>query len=129
MSEKKWSDDTTMKFVNIYSTLEVLWNTSLQNYKNKHSRQIVLEKIAAEMGIESFGVPEVKAKINNIRSAYYQETKKINASMKSGTSVDSVYRPTVVWFNTVDSFLRKHTTQRPTQSNLVSEILKYRFIY
>jgi len=120
MSEKKWSDDTTMKFVNIYSSLDVLWNTSLPNYKNKHSRQIALEKIATEMNIDGFGIPEIKSKINNIRSAYCQEVKKINASNKSGTSADSIYKPTVVWFNSVDSFLRKHINQRPTQSNLVS---------
>jgi len=120
MSDKKWSDDTIMKFINIYSSLEVLWNTSLPNYKNKHSRQMAIEKIATEMNIEGFGAPEIKSKINNIRSAYCQEMKKINASKQSGISAESVYKPTVIWFNTVDSFLRKHTSQRPTQSNLVS---------
>lgn len=44
-----------------------------QNYKNKHSRQIALEKIATEMNIDGFGLPEIKSKIYNIRSAYCQE--------------------------------------------------------
>jgi len=62
----KWSDDTTMKFINIYSPLEVLWNISLPNYKNKHSRQMAIEKMATEMNIEGFSVPEIKSKINTI---------------------------------------------------------------
>jgi hypothetical protein len=49
-----------MKFINIYSLLDVHWNTSLPNYKNKHSRQIALEKIVTEMNIDSFGIPEIK---------------------------------------------------------------------
>ena len=73
MYDKKWSDDTIMKFINIYSSLEVLWNTSLPNYKNKHSRQMAIEKIATEMIVEGFGVSEIKSKINNICSAYCQE--------------------------------------------------------
>jgi hypothetical protein len=66
MAEKKWSEDKTMKN-------EVLWNTSISEYKNKHARQTVLENICNEMAIKNFGVNEVKAKINNIRSAYCQE--------------------------------------------------------
>lgn len=39
-----WLDDTTIKFTNIYSSLEFLWNTRLPIYKNKYSRQIATLK-------------------------------------------------------------------------------------
>ena len=84
MAEKKWSEDKTMKFIHLYESHEVLWNTSISEYKNKHARQIALEKICNEMAIENFGVNEAKAKINNIRSAYCQEVKKVSASKHSG---------------------------------------------
>lgn len=84
MAEKKWSEDKTMKFIHLYEIHEVLWNTSMPEYKNKRARQIALEKICNEMAIENFGVNEAKAKINNIRSAYCQEVKKVIASKHSG---------------------------------------------
>lgn len=74
----------------------------------KHSRQFALEKNAAEMQVERFRIPEVKAKINNIRSTYCQEVKKINASTQSETSSDSIYKPTAVWhLNVIDYFFKK----------------------
>lgn len=84
MAAKKWSEDKTMKFINLYESHEVLWNTSISEYKNKHARKIALEKICNEMAIENFGVNEAKAKINSIRSAYCQEVKKVSASKHSG---------------------------------------------
>lgn len=48
-----WSEDKTMKFIHLYKTREVLWNTKKSEYKNKHARQIVLEKICKEMSIEN----------------------------------------------------------------------------
>jgi len=45
MAEKKWSKDKTMKFIHLFESHEVLSNTSISEYKNKHARQIALEKI------------------------------------------------------------------------------------
>lgn len=72
-----------MKFIHLYESHEVLWNTSTSEYKNKHARQIALEKICKEMATQNFGVNEANAKIN-IQSAYCQEVKKVIASKYSG---------------------------------------------
>lgn len=84
MAEKKWSEDKTMKFIHLYESHKVLWNTKISEYKNKYARQIALKKICDEMAIDNFGENEAKAKINNIRSAYCQEVKKVAASKHSG---------------------------------------------
>lgn len=45
------------------------------------------------MAINAFDIREVVNKIKNVRSAYYQEIKKINNSKKSGASADYIYQP------------------------------------
>lgn len=84
MAGKKWCEDKPMKFIHLYENHKVLRNTSISEYKNKHARQIALEKMCNEMAIENFGVNEAKVKINNIRSVYCQEVKKVTASKHLG---------------------------------------------
>ncbi|PNF29421.1 hypothetical protein B7P43_G06849 [Cryptotermes secundus] len=101
-----------MKFINLYKQEECLWNISLLDYKNKEARNLALERIAAAMGLEGFGVSDVKYKIKNIRSSYCQELKKIQFSEASCSSPEDVYRPTVVWFSSLHSFLKSFVFQR-----------------
>jgi hypothetical protein len=122
MSFLRWNDVTTMKFINLYRQEECLWNVRLLDYKNKDARTLALERIAAAMDLEGFGVSDVKYKIKNIRSSYCQELKKIQCSEANCSSPEDVYKPTVVWFNTLHSFLRSFVFQRerPTNYHLVS---------
>ncbi|XP_074029364.1 uncharacterized protein [Leptinotarsa decemlineata] len=70
------------------------------------------------MGIEGFGVPEIKNKIRALRSTYSQEKKKIRDSMKSGAGAEDIYVPSVKWFKEMDAFLRNiEDNKRPTQDN------------
>jgi hypothetical protein len=112
MAFVRWNDINTMKFINLYKQEECLWNISLHDYKNKEARNLALERIAAAMGLEGFGVSDVKYKIKNIRSSYCQELKKIQFSEASCSSPEDVYRPTVVWFNTLHAFLKSFVFQR-----------------
>jgi hypothetical protein len=67
MTKKKWLEDETMQFINLYESHEVLWNTSITEYRNKHARQLALEKIYKEMTIKNFGVNGTKAKMNTVK--------------------------------------------------------------
>ncbi|KAL1140262.1 hypothetical protein AAG570_000194 [Ranatra chinensis] len=96
-----------IKFLELYRDAECLWNTNSEMYKDRNARDDALTKICYEMNIDGFGIREVAQKIKNIRSAYYQELKKVNNSKKSGASVVDIYRPRVRWFSIADSFLRK----------------------
>jgi hypothetical protein len=125
MAFVRWNDINTMKFINLYKQEECLWNISLLDYKNKEARKLALERIAAAMGLEGFGISDVKYKIKNIRSSYCQELKKILFSEASCSSPEDVYRPTVVWFNTLHSFLKSFVFQRerPLVCTQVSSLL------
>ncbi|XP_035211589.1 uncharacterized protein LOC118185791, partial [Stegodyphus dumicola] len=94
-------------------------DTSLAEYKDKNRRQNVYEGIIKTLNFEGIEIAELKQKINNFRSTYLQELKKIANSKRSGTSGDSIYKPSIVWFHMADSFLRPHVAQRKTQNNLV----------
>jgi hypothetical protein len=116
-----------MKFINLYQGEECLWNARLLDYKNKDARNLALERIAAAMDLEGFGVSDVKYKIKNIRSSYCQELKKIQFSQASCSSPEDVYKPTVVWFGTLHSFLKNFVFQRerPPNYQQVSSVSVY----
>jgi hypothetical protein len=106
-----------MKFIKLYQEEDCLWNARLLDYKNKDSRSLALERIATAMNLDGFDVSDVKYKIKNIRSSYCQELKKIQFSQASGASPEDVYKPTVVWFNTLHSFLKSFVFQRERPPN------------
>ncbi|CAG4930044.1 unnamed protein product [Colias eurytheme] len=56
--------------------------------------------------------------VNVNKSSYYQELKRIEASTRSGASLDSVYKPKVSWFTTADGFLRTFRNKQETVSNI-----------
>jgi hypothetical protein len=124
MAFVRWNDINTMKFINLYKQEECLWNINMLDYKNKEARNLALERIAEAMGLEGFGVSDVKYKINIIRSSYCLELKKIQFSEASCSSPEDVYRPTVVWFNTLHSVLKGFVFQRerPPGCNPVSPL-------
>lgn len=74
---------------------------------------------------QGFGPDHVISKFKNLRSSYCQELKKIAASEKSGTSVEDIYVPHVIWFSKMNSFLKPYVTMRETCSNYVSIFKMY----
>lgn len=75
--EMKFTEEETLKFVQLYREHECLWDMSSPNYKNKTLRQNAIEAIIKEMALPGFGVNEVRNKIKNLRSTYNQEVLKI----------------------------------------------------
>lgn len=58
------------------------------------------------MGMENFGIAEVKAKINTLRSTYAQELKKVRESNCSGAGTLEIYTPSLNWFKEMADFLQ-----------------------
>ncbi|CAH2093729.1 unnamed protein product [Euphydryas editha] len=102
----KWSEDKTIKFVSEYVVHKCLWNFKNHLYKNKQARHSSYTAIKEAMDIPGLDVNAVITEIKNIRSTYSQEVKKINDSMKSGAGADSIYRPSVKWFDILHDVLR-----------------------
>lgn len=116
-SHKRWPDETIQHFVNLYSSFECLWNTRSPLYKDRKVRNSALESLSEEMNVQGFGILEAKCKINNIRSSYIQELKKIAKKKQNGEH----YEPSIIWFKTMDSFLRPFITQRDRMPNFNSK--------
>ncbi|KAK9719497.1 Alcohol dehydrogenase transcription factor Myb/SANT-like [Popillia japonica] len=95
----RWNEETTLKFVQEYRERPCLWNTRASIYKNKQAREAAYKEIEQNMGLDGFGVGDIKNKIRALRSTYSQEKKKIKDSMKSGTGSDDVYVPNIKCFN------------------------------
>lgn len=53
-------------------------------------------------------------KINNIRSAYRRQLKKVNQSMHTGAGSDEIYTPTL-WYYNLLSFLSDQETPRSSK--------------
>lgn len=99
------SDDKTLQLIELYHEEECLWNTKLEDYKNKEKRAKAAERIAAALNIPNFQPRHVLIKFKNLRNSYSQELKKIAQSITMG---DDEYRPKVFWFSKMDSFIRPH---------------------
>lgn len=123
MSER-WSVETTIKFIQQFRQYECLWNPKHASYKNKHLREASLEKIVDGMAIPGFQVAEVKTKMRNLKSTYYQEKKKIEKSKAYGSSTDNVYVPNIKWFVEMNALLKDADERRNTFDN-VSTLLFY----
>ncbi|VVC46435.1 MADF domain [Cinara cedri] len=109
-----------MHFIDYYEKEEVLWNTKLQSYRNRDARGEAMKRIVLGMNIEGLRPDHVISKFKNLKSSYCQELKKIATSKKSGTSLEDVYVPHVVWCTKINSFLKPYMTMRDTCSNYFS---------
>lgn len=117
----RWNENTTVKFVTEYVKHECLWRIKSDTYRDRSAKQKAYEDVKKVMNIPGFAEKEIKQKIKNIRSTYSQELKKIKDSVKSGCSADSIYVPSIKWYQILDNVLRgSNIEMRQTQSNLVS---------
>ncbi|KAJ9584078.1 hypothetical protein L9F63_021572 [Diploptera punctata] len=105
------SDADTVRFINLYKNELLLYDTTLQEYRNRELRSAAAKRIANALNVRGFGAAEVITKFKNLRNAYSQELKKI-AESKNTDSASEVYTPRVCWFNTMDSFIRPFVLQR-----------------
>ncbi|KAJ8953796.1 hypothetical protein NQ314_007209 [Rhamnusium bicolor] len=103
--------------------MKCLWNIKSEKYKNKQKRDAAYERLRETVTfLPNFTIQDVKNKIKNLRSTYYQELKKVKESMGTGTGTDYVYTPHVRWFDTLHVILQTVTPTRKTLSNVVSNI-------
>ncbi|XP_052751146.1 uncharacterized protein LOC113522199 [Galleria mellonella] len=116
------SDEKTLELIDLYRKEQCLWNTSIQDYRNREKRAKAAARIAKKLNIENFEARHVMIKFKNLRNSYCQELKKIANSLinSSGEETDA-YKPTVIWFNKMDSFIRPHLQFKhvPSQAKLV----------
>ncbi|XP_064104319.1 uncharacterized protein LOC135214179 [Macrobrachium nipponense] len=65
----------------------------------------------------------VTKKINNMRSSFRKEMKKVENSKKSGAATDDVYRPSL-WYYDQLLFLRDQETPRTSSSDIEEDVIE-----
>ncbi|KAJ4425326.1 hypothetical protein ANN_28245 [Periplaneta americana] len=81
---RSFSDNDTIRFLELYRMEHVLYNPTLDEYRDRDKRA----------------------------AAAKQELKKISESETSGKSTDEFYKPKVPWFMKINSFIRPYLQQR-----------------
>ncbi|XP_063216973.1 uncharacterized protein LOC134527896 isoform X2 [Bacillus rossius redtenbacheri] len=86
------SQESTLQFIEDYRKHELLWNTSLKEYKNKQLRRDAIIELGRKYGLNE---KAVKNKIKSLRCYFSKEHDKV-CSAKSGMSANAKEVPS--WF-------------------------------
>jgi hypothetical protein len=88
-----WSNETTIKFLELNEGERVIWITKDKNHKLKHKVHDAWKRISFDMSIP---IDELKAKKKSLMATFRLLIKKKKASIRSGASADDVFQP--IWF-------------------------------
>ncbi|KAJ3635599.1 hypothetical protein MTP99_008495 [Tenebrio molitor] len=110
-------------FIKIYESEPCLWQVKSKIYHDRVKKEAAYARL-----IEKFKTIEpttackfsVLKKINNIRSAYRKERKKVKASQESGAGTEEVYEPKL-WYFKLLRFLDDQDTPQSSRSNIGSD--------
>lgn len=96
-----WSDTAFVAdFIELYKSYECLWKVKSPDYMNKIKKaeayNVLLDFCKAN-GVE-ISVDGIKYKINNLRSSFRKELKKIHESQRSGATSHDLYVPKLWYF-------------------------------
>lgn len=78
----KWTNEITLKFIELYQNKPMLWDPKNQNYYNKFMKHDAWEELASEMKIS---LDDCKQKIMSLQSSFRRERSKIKKSHGTGT--------------------------------------------
>lgn len=122
MSDTRWESCTTFLFIDEYKKQICLWNSQHELYKNRHARNKAYRRIINTMGQHGIkmSVDAVRTKIRSIRTTYFGEMKKIDASKKDADGDGEVYIPTLRWYNAMSfiSDTSKDASQEKETNNM-----------
>lgn len=110
----RWSEETTLKFVQLYREHENLWNMFIPEYRNRDARSSSMEAIASELNLT---IKEVPKKLR-LRSTYYLELAKIEKSKASGSGTNLVHKPLLPWFDDIHLYCPPNTNNKIKQALL-----------
>lgn len=89
------------EFIAIYESETCIWQVKSKYYHDRIKKDAAYSRLIEKLkAIEPNASKDIVIKkINNLRSAYRKEIKKIKASIRSGAAGDSVYQPKLWYFN------------------------------
>lgn len=89
-----WSNESIIKFLELYETERVIWDPKHKNHKLKHKVHDSWKNISLSM--DNISIEELKAKKKSLMATFRPLLKKKKMSIKSGAGTDDVFQP--VWF-------------------------------
>ncbi|RUS90333.1 hypothetical protein EGW08_001931 [Elysia chlorotica] len=114
-----WSATQVIQFIELYRGHECLWNVNCTDYTNRLKRDMAYKKLM-EYGKTisgSFARSDVINKINNLRSNYRKEVKKVELSKASALCPEEIHKPRLFYFDDLDQFLGDNKTFFKSREN------------
>lgn len=111
------------EFIDLYRGHECLWKMKSRCYSDRNMKRLAYEKLVGKLREVDPTADRGAAvkKINNLRSAYRKEAKKVSDSKRAGAG--SVYTPKLWYFHRL-SFLLDQENPRAATSNLEDQEAK-----
>lgn len=113
--------DFVCEFIELYKLKTCLWKKTDPNYHNSNIREaaytLLLDKYKEYDGKATKAM--VKSKINNLRTTYNKEYKKVKDSERSGAGIEEVYKPSL-WYYDLLSFINDQLPS-PASANTICE--------
>ncbi|XP_063371395.1 uncharacterized protein LOC134659649 [Cydia amplana] len=108
--------DVLKEFIQAYHDNPCLWDVTSELYKNKDMKQVAwgeLTKILKKLD-EDANVSSAKKKVDNLRSAYFREVRKVRASKLKARDEKDIFHPNL-WYYKLMCFLGpSRSTQQST---------------
>ena len=107
------------EFIELYRQNECLWRIRSKDYMNKLKKNEAYELLAEKLKEKDSDatIETVKKRINNMRSVFRKEMKKVSESIRSGGSAADVYAPQL-WYYSLLLFLKDQETPRKSATNM-----------
>lgn len=118
----KFTEEQTVKFLELYEREEVLYRLDLKDHKDKNKYNQSLDRIASEMEIDGFDWKAVVMKFKSLRNTYNQEKKKEDGGKKSGSGLDQAYVSNIPWLSSMRRIIERIRPENLQKSN-VDELL------
>lgn len=101
MTDLSNSTSFLSEFINVYRQVPCLWKIKSKSYSNRQEKNRAYEKLLElyKSVNKNATTDTVKKKINNLRSAFRKELKKVRQSKRSGEGSENIYVPTLWYFN------------------------------
>ncbi|XP_066989896.1 uncharacterized protein [Macrobrachium rosenbergii] len=114
------ASDFLSDFIEIYRNEPCLWFTKSKDYSNREVRNAAYGKLVNKLQEidPSANKDTVVKKINNLRSSYNKELKKVQASKSSGSGSDSIYTPKLSYFHLMHFIKDQNVECEPSVSNM-----------
>jgi len=111
-----WSNETVMEFLELYERESIIWNASDPNHKNRNQVLDAWKRIEIKMGLP-YSVADLKKKKESLMASFRNCLKKVQDSIKSGASADSIFKPSWFGYEKMSTFLRNKAALRETPSS------------